>query len=279
MILPVPLSAWPNASVMMSVVDAWLGLPMPLMFLCLALGLGANVLVLFVVVFRTRLGNWLRRCTGIVAPFFGSVAILFSLLTGFLANDVWERNRQAARSVLSETDNVRALYNLSIASASDMGNIRRAIRAYVQSVVRDEWPGMVTHKAAPQVEAALAELLQQVSEPHITTEAGSAVHGAMLTRVMQVGTARHDRLLLSDDRSDEFKWVAVIALALFTQVAIGAVHLERARAFLLTLTIFTTAAVVTLGLIAGREQPFASPQLSAPVVLRAWLAEVERSTP
>ncbi|WP_456720493.1 MULTISPECIES: bestrophin-like domain [unclassified Bradyrhizobium] len=37
-----------------------------------------------------------------VAPFFGTVGVLFAFLTGFLANDITGRNRQAARAVNSE---------------------------------------------------------------------------------------------------------------------------------------------------------------------------------
>ncbi len=40
-----------------------------------------------------------RRLEGVVAPFFGSVDILFVLLTGFLTGDIGDRNRQASRAV------------------------------------------------------------------------------------------------------------------------------------------------------------------------------------
>jgi hypothetical protein len=41
-----------------------------------------------------------------------------------------------------------------------------------------------------------------------------------------------------------------------TQIAIGAVHLERYRAHIAALTIFTIAAIVSLALIAIQEDPF-----------------------
>jgi hypothetical protein len=64
---------------------------------------------------------------------------------------------------------------------------------------------------------------------------------------------------LSGDRTDRTKWSAVLILALITQVAIGIVHLEKPKAQLASLGIFSAAVVITLGLIAIRERPFDGP--------------------
>ncbi|MEZ0219142.1 MAG: hypothetical protein ACAH22_02485, partial [Tardiphaga sp.] len=69
----------------------------------------------------------LKSIHGIVAPFFSSVAILFGLLTGFLASDVGDRNRQAVRAVQIEAGELRNIHTLSVASVTDMSNIRAAL--------------------------------------------------------------------------------------------------------------------------------------------------------
>ena len=74
--------------------------------------------------FRARV----QTLTGIVAPFFGSVGILFGLLTGFLANDISDRNRQAARALLAEADGLHTVQTLSIASAASGRTLRSAGR-------------------------------------------------------------------------------------------------------------------------------------------------------
>ncbi len=48
----------------------------------------------------------------------------------------------------------------------------------------------------------------------------------------------------------------VIALGLITQVAIALVHLDKPRAFFASLIVFSTAAVVALGILALQEYPF-----------------------
>lgn len=194
--------------------------------------------------------------TGVVAPFFGAVSILFALLTGFLANDVGDRNRQAWRAVHTEASAASSLYTLSIASASDMAAIRVALRNYLQSVVRDEWQAMADDGASAKTEAALGELLRELSNPKIATEAGPAVHIALLNTALRVRDARADRLALASDRTNDVKWATVLILGVLTQIALAFVHLERPRAKVAAIAIFSVAAVVALGLVALQEQPF-----------------------
>ena len=98
-----------------------------------------------------------------------------------------------------------------------------------------------------------------MADPRVGTEAGTAAQGVLLDTVLKLRSSRHDRLAMSGDRSDRTKWAAVLFLALITQVAIGIVHLERPRAQVAALSIFSMAVVITLGLVAIRERPFDGP--------------------
>ena len=70
--------------------------------------------------------------------------------------------------------------------------------------------------------------------------------------------------MLSGDRTTASKWAAVLLLALITQLAIAAVHLENARPQSAALGIFTLAAVLILGLLAIHESPFDPPVFVPP---------------
>ncbi|MGL4439808.1 MAG: DUF4239 domain-containing protein, partial [Bosea sp. (in: a-proteobacteria)] len=78
-------------------IRTWLDLSAPGIFAVLIVLYFGFSLCLALIIFRSRLTRPAMSLTGVVAPFFGSVAILFALLTGFLANDVSERNRRAHR--------------------------------------------------------------------------------------------------------------------------------------------------------------------------------------
>jgi hypothetical protein len=236
-------------------IRAWLDLSTFGTFATLAVLYYGVALALAGLVFASPFSARIKTLNGVVAPFFSSVAVLFSLLTGFLAYDVGERNRLAARAVQSEAGELQNLYTLSVASVTDMRNIRVALKAYVASTVGDEWPA-VAGGSSPQTDVAYDELLREISDPSISRDAGAAVHSAMLTAAVRVSTARSTRLSLSSDRTNDLKWISVLILGVITQIALALVHLERPPAMLSALTVFATGAIVALGLIALQEDPF-----------------------
>jgi len=214
-----------------------------------------SALLIFLLSHHSPLSAPIKSCGGLVAPYFGSIGILFGLLTGFLAADISDRNRQAVRAVQSESEALTSMHALSIASVSDMAEIRGKIRAYAQSVVADEWtPAGMT--PSPKTEAALTALMQSVADPKLAAESSNAVHSALVNLSLRVAGARTDRLALGIDRSSDLKWISVLFLCLMTQIALGMVHLEKPRAQATALTLFTLAAVIALGLIAEQEAPF-----------------------
>jgi hypothetical protein len=241
----------------MDMIRAWLDLSTFGIFATLSLLYFGTALALWLVVFRSPLARPIHSLNGLVAPFFSSVAILFGLLTGFLANDVGDRNRQAVRAVQAEAAELRNVYTLSVASASDMKTIRVALKDYVTSAINDEWPRVTRGDgASPQTDAAYDTLLRDVSDPTITRDASSPVHAALLSATVRAGTARTDRLSLAEDHTNDLKWISVLILGVITQIGLTLVHLDRPRAMLTSLSVFAMGAVVALGLIALQEHPF-----------------------
>jgi hypothetical protein len=250
-------------------IRAWLDMSTAGIFLVLiGLYFGMTLLLAWIA-FCRPFSRPAQSLSGIVAPFFSGPAILFALLTGFLAADVAERGRQAYRVVHAEAGELRNIHTLSVASVSDMRTIRTALKTYVASVVAEEWPAMDAMRLSPSTAAAYDALLHEVSIPSIAKESGQAVQTALLTAALRVGTARNDRLSLSGDQTNDLKWLVVIALGLITQVAIALVHLEKPRAFFASLMVFSTAAVVALGILALQEYPFDGAFQVSPAPIKA----------
>ena len=59
-------------------------------------------------------------------------------MISFLASEVWEHDRLAARAVPDEPDAVQALRALGDMPGLEMAKIRVAVDAYVNSVLHDE---------------------------------------------------------------------------------------------------------------------------------------------
>jgi hypothetical protein len=241
---------------------AWLSLPVVALFASLFAFYVATAALLVWLSFRSRLSERILSFKGLVAPFFVSTATIFGLLVGFLSNDIWERNKQASRVVLTESDTLLALYSLGTASGSDDGGLRTAIRGYVRAVVDDEWPRLAVQQRSAKTDEALNALLREVAQPAASKEA--VIQRTMLDMVLRIRAAHEDRVVLSNDRTMVTKWLAVLLLALITQIALAAVHLEKPRPQLAALLIFTLAAVSVLGLLAIHEAPFEPPVFVPP---------------
>jgi hypothetical protein len=243
----------------------WLDQPLWAIFAILAVPFAALSALLWVGThLRPTRPLMVRLGAGMVPTYFTAIATLLALLTGFVANDAWERQRSAARTLQAERANALAVYDLSLASVSDMRNIREALAAYLDVVIKQEWPRMGEGGYAPEAGVGLRRLLETVSDPAITTEAGAPVHGALLNAAMALRADRGERLALCRTASDETKWLTLLVLAALTLVALGLVHTEHAAAQATVLATFSLAMVTTLGLIALHERPFDGPLAMSP---------------
>jgi hypothetical protein len=240
-------------------IDAWLSLPLPALILVLAASYGASALVLIRLSFGALAGPRVRSFRGVVAPFVGAIVTIFSILTGFLASDVWDRNQRAAATVRGEGANLISLHALAAALGAPHIAIDRAIKAYAIAVIDMEWPRMVNGEASPEAEAAQDALLQTVAQSDFAVAGNAALDRLLLDTVLKVREARGDRLALSADFSENFKWTCVLLMALMAQISVAAVHLNEARAQIAAMVIFTTSIVLVIGLIATHEGPFQPP--------------------
>lgn len=238
-------------------IEAWLELSTIGVFVVLTVAYMAIAVAIAWLCFGSPAGPAIRRFEGVVAPFFGAVSVLFALLTGFLASDVGDRNRLAARAVQAEASELRNLFALSVASATDLRAIRAAWGTYVKAIIADDWPAMEDGEGAVSVDNAYEALLREVSDPRIATEAGTPVHNALINATVRAGTARSDRLALAADRTNHIKWQTVLILGIMTQIAVAVVHLQKRNPQIAALAVFTVAMVIALGLIAMQERPFA----------------------
>jgi hypothetical protein len=241
---------------------AWLALPVVVVFASLFAVYLATAALIVWLSFRSKWSRPIQSFKGVVAPFFGSTAVIFGLLIAFLANDIWHRNEQAERIVFIESDTLIALHSLSAASGGDNKDLRAAIHDYAKAVIEDEWPRMSVQERSDRADAALNALLRQVALHGNAKDA--SVQRTLLEMALKIRAAHEDRIALGNDRTVATKWAAVLLLAFITQISIAVVHLEKPRPQAAALLIFTAAAVMLLGLLAIHESPYEPPVFVPP---------------
>ncbi len=238
---------------------SWLALPVPLMVAVMGLGFVAIAALLFFLSFVLPSRETVRSFRGVVAPFVGTVAVIFGILLGFLANDVWDRERRASAAVRNEAENLLAISKLSETFGLPHDPLKGALQAYIETVVRDEWPSMRRGDSTDSAEVALDQLLRTIASTDMEKIAGGTdLHRLLIDAGLGLRAARSERLRLSRDGSAELKWFLVLALAVTSQIAVAVVHLETPRPQIAALTLWTASLIFVIGLLAANEQPFAS---------------------
>jgi len=258
----------------MWIIGAWLELPVWQQLLALTGLYATTAVALHLVAYHSPVSEWARSFRGVVAPFFVSVALVFGLLLGFVAGEVWHRNADAVHVVRSEGEQLFELVHLSPETDPAGIKLQGLVRAYAQSLVGEEWPRMQEGKHAAASEAAFVSLLTAILDAPVSGSSGLAVQRARLDIVMKLHALRETRIALASDRTDEVKWATLLILGLVSQLAIAAVHLELPRPQIAALTIFSTAAVIGLGLVAVQERPFSPPLEVAPGPLEEVVHEI-----
>lgn len=240
-------------------IHAWLLLPLPALISILAVSYSATAAALIRLSFGARVSAWVQSFRGVVAPFVGAVVVIFGILVGFLASDIWERNRRAAITVRAEAASLVSLHALAAALGSPHVAIDRAIRAYATAVLDKEWPRMQSGEAAPEAEAAQDELLRIVAQLEFAAPHNAALDRLVLETALKVREARGERLTFSSDFAEGTKWSCVLFMALLGQISLAAVHLKEMRAQVAAMVIFTASVILVIGLLAAHEAPFQPP--------------------
>ncbi len=242
-------------------IDAWLTLPLPFLFLSVTGFYSAAAAFLYWLCFGARTRKWMFSFNGAVAELFGAIMVIFGILIGFVASDVWDRWRQASEAVGLESASLTTLSALAGASGLQADGIRQGIRVYVAAVVDKDWPSMAEHRTgAPEAEQALGALLRTVAAvQHDPKDPNAKFDNMLLDMALKVQSARATRLTLGSSNSESIKWACVLILALIGQISIAMLHLDRPRPHLAAMVILTSSIVLLICLIAANEGPFQPP--------------------
>jgi hypothetical protein len=195
-----------------------------------------------------------RVSPGLLPP----LGIIFGLLIGFLAVQVWNDADEARIAVDREASALRAAVLLSERfPGSTEERIRGLVHQHVEQAVADEWPAMARRRATlTHVPSELGAALRAALGLRPQDEGQRIAQGELVTSLEDALDARRQRILLSESSVNWVKWSGVIVLALLTLLAIAFVHSENRTTTALAMGIFAAAVAVSITIIAAQERPF-----------------------
>jgi hypothetical protein len=211
----------------------------------------------------------LRLAVGETAGAFKAVSpgllpplgVVFGLLVGFLAVQVWTDVGQAQTAVDREASALRSVVLLGESfPRAPQARMRALVRRHIKEAVNAEWPAMAgQHANLTAVPAPLAEALDLVLalKPH--SEGQKVAQREMVAALETALDARRERIIVSESRVNWAKWTGVVLLAALTLLAIAFVHSEKRATTAIAMGIFASAVAVCLLMIASQDRPFAGP--------------------
>jgi hypothetical protein len=186
------------------------------------------------------------------------MGLLFGLIVGFLAAQVWSDAGNAQGAVNREASALRSVVILGRTFPGEPeARMDALVRRYIRSAADDEWPAMAHRRATLTViPAPLAEGLQVAIGLSPRTEGEKAAQRELISSLQSALDARRQRIILSESSVNWLKWTGVILVGLLTLIAIAFVHSDNRLTAALAVGIFAGAVAVSLILIAAQQRPF-----------------------
>ena len=186
------------------------------------------------------------------------LGILFALLVGFIAVEVWGNFDKAKTAVTTEASALRAVVLL----AGDFPDEQRMsiyalVDRHIDESVNKEWPEMAQQRMTlAALPTALIEALHDTLALKPADDSQRAAQAEMVKELHTALDARRQRIVISESALGTVKWLGLLLQGLCTLVAIAAVHSDNRFARALTLILFATGIALSVLLIAAYSRPF-----------------------
>jgi hypothetical protein len=201
------------------------------------------------------------------------LGILFALLVGFIAVEVWGNFDKAKTAVATEASALRAVVLLAGAFPDEQRTrIYALVNSHIDETVNKEWPEMAQQRTTlATLPTALIEALHDTLTLKPADDSERVAQAEMVKELHTAFDARRQRIVVSEYALGTVKWVAILLQGLCTLVAIAVVHSDNRLARALTLTLFATGIALSVLLIAAYSRPFNSvgPDLLKQVITSA----------
>jgi Protein of unknown function (DUF4239) len=198
------------------------------------------------------------------------LGILFALLVGFIAVEVWNNFDRAKAAVATEASALRAVILLAGTFPEEQkARIYALINRHIDEAVNKEWPAMAQQRATlSTLPAALVEELHDTLNLKAADDSQRAAQPEIVKALHTALDARRQRIVISESTVGGVKWVGILLQGFCTLVAIAMVHSDNRLACAITSTLFATGIAMSVLLIAAYSRPFTGEISVGPELLK-----------
>ena len=224
----------------------------------------------YLVVTKLASTEWARAFKAVSPGMLSPLGILFALLVGFIAVEVWSNFDKAKAAITSEASALRAVMLLAGNFPQEQkARIHALINSHVETAVNQEWPEMAHQRATlSPLPSALIGALHDALAMKPGGDSARSAQPEMVRALQTALDARRQRIVISESAVGAVKWVGILLQGLCTLIAIAMVHSDNRRACAMTLLLFATGIALSVLLIAAYSRPFMGANSIGPELLK-----------
>ncbi len=202
------------------------------------------------------------------------LGILFALLVGFIAVEVWSNFDKAKAAVATEASALRAVVLLAGAFPEQQrARVYALVNRHIEEAVTSEWPAMAEQRATlSALPTALIEELHDTLGLKPADDSQRAARPELVKALHTAMDARRQRIVISESSVGAVKWIGILLQGLCVLIAIAMVHSDNRLACAISLTLFATGIALSVLLIAAYSRPFTGQTAVGPDLLRQVIA-------
>ena len=228
----------------------------------------------YLVVTKLAVTEWARAFKAVSPGMLPPLGVLFALLVGFIAVEVWNNFDKAKAAVATEASALRAVVLLAGTFPEEQkARIYALINRHIEVAVNQEWPEMAHQQATlSPLPTALIEALHEALALKHADDSQRTAQPEMVRALHTALDARRQRIVISESSVGAVKWAGILLQGLCTLVAIAMVHSDNRPACAMTLMLFATGIALSVLLIAAYTRPFTGENSVAPELLKQVIA-------
>ena len=237
----------------------WL-INLPIIWMALVIFLGTYLVAaaVYLIVMRLAVNDRVRAFKGLSPGMLPPLGILFGLLVGFMAAQVWSDFERAKLAVATEASALRTAILLAGSFTGDTETrLRTLINRHIEEAVNQEWPEMAQQQETLRdLPITLIEALKITLALTPNSESQKVALHEIVAALEKALDARRQRIILSQSTITPIKWSALLLQALCTLIAISMVHSDNRLTCGIALTLFSTGIALSVLLMAIYCRPF-----------------------
>jgi hypothetical protein len=207
------------------------------------------------------------------------LGIIFGLLVGFIAVQVWNDFDRAKVAVATEASALRSAVLLAANfSPQEEAQLRALIARHIDKSVNEEWLAMAEQRATLTMPSVpLIEALQRALTYTPANDGQRTAQREIASSLEHALDARRQRIVVSQSSVGPVKWAGLLLQALVTLIAIAMVHSDNRLTCAIAMTLFSTGIALSVLLIAAYNRPFMGHIFVGPELLQQVIPSAEKA--